>query len=146
MEFPTSMTKGLVGSLFFAVVTILTFSAINFSGLNGATATQGEDNTIQLGVVERQEVYRWSDNSGAINPTLKFIVNTDNIVQIQNPTDEEHEMIIESQPDNELSTSGDIEPNGSGELSFRPNMTGTFQYHCEYHPDTMKGLVEISDG
>jgi plastocyanin len=146
MKFPTSMTKGLVGSLFIAVVTILTFSIINFSGLHGATATQGEDNIIQLGVVEQQEVYRWSDNSGAINPTLKFIVNTDNIVQIQNPTDEEHEMIIESQPDNELATSGDIEPNGSGELSFRPNMTGTFQYHCEYHPATMKGQVEISDG
>jgi plastocyanin len=146
MEFLTSMTKGLVGSLFIAVVTIITFLSINFSELNGATATQGEDNTIQLGVVEQQEVYRWSDNSGAINPTLKFIVDTDNIVQIQNPTDEEHEMIIESQPDNELATSVDIEPNGSGELSFRPNITGTFQYHCEYHPATMKGLVEISGG
>jgi hypothetical protein len=44
----------------------------------------------QLGVTEQQEeVYRWSNDSGAINPTLNFIVSTDNIVQIQNPTDVE---------------------------------------------------------
>jgi plastocyanin len=54
-------------------------------------------------------------------------------------------MIVESQPGNELVTSGDIEPNGSGELSFRPNMTGTFQYHCEYYPATMKGIIEVTD-
>jgi plastocyanin len=106
----------------------------------------GESNTIQLGVTEQQEIYRWSDNNGTINPTLKFIVNRDNTVQIQNPTDDEHEMIVESPQGNELASSGDIEPNDSGELSFRPNMTGTLQYHCEYHPTTMVGTIEVSDG
>ena len=111
-----------------------------------ATNGEGESNTIQLGVTEQQEeVYRWSENNGTINPTLKFIVNRDNIVQIQNPTDEEHEMIVESQQGNELATSEDIEPNSSGELSFRPNMTGTLQYHCEYHPTTMMGTIEVAD-
>jgi hypothetical protein len=112
-----------------------------------ATNGGGESNTIQLGVTEQQEeVYRWSENNGTINPTLNFIVNRDNIVQIQNPTDEEHEMIVESQQGNELATSEDIEPNSSGELSFRPNMTGTLQYHCEYHPTTMTGTIEVSNG
>jgi hypothetical protein len=140
-----------------AVASILVLGILAISGIASIASAQnatggdmtGENMTtgiIQLDVEEQQEVYRWSDNGGAINPTLKFIVNTDNIVQIQNPTDEEHEMIIESQPGNELATSGDIEPSGSGELSFRPNMTGTFQYHCEYHPATMKGPVEISGG
>ena len=108
------------------------------------TSTKG-GNVIQLGVTEEQGVYSWSDISGITNPTLNFTVSRDNIVQIQNPTDEEHEMIIESQQGNELATSGDIEPISSGELSFRPNMTGTFEYHCEYHPDTMKGMIEITD-
>lgn len=108
------------------------------------TSTKG-GNVIQLGVTEQQGVYSWSDISGITNPTLNFTVSRDNIVQIQNPTDEEHEMIIESQQGNELATSGDIEPISSGELSFRPNMTGTFEYHCEYHPDTMKGMIEITD-
>lgn len=108
------------------------------------TSTKG-GNVIQLGVTEQQGVYSWSDISGITNPTLNFTVSRDNIVQIQNPTDEEHEMIIESQQGNELATSGDIEPISPGELSFRPNMTGTFEYHCEYHPDTMKGMIEITD-
>jgi plastocyanin len=106
-----------------------------------ASSGGGGNTAIQLGVTEQQEVYRWSDNNGTINPTLKFIVNRDNIVQIQNPTDEEHEMIVESQQGNELATSEDIEPNSSGELLFRPNMTGTLQYHCEYHPTTMMGTI-----
>ena len=124
------------------------FSVITIGGLHAVTATEEEDsNVIQLGVVEqKEEVYRRSDNdNGEINRILKFIVNTDNIVQIQNPTDEEHKMIVESQPGNELATSGDIEPNSSGELSFRPDMTGTFQYHCEYHPATMKGIIEVTE-
>jgi plastocyanin len=103
----------------------------------------GVSNTIQLGVTEQQEVYRWSDNNGTINPTLKFVFNSDNTVQIQNPTDEKHEMIVESPQGNELASSGDIEPNVSGELSFRPNMTGTLQYHCEYHPTTMLGTIDV---
>ena len=136
----------MADSSFIIIIIIFIFSILTFSGLHAVTATQEENNIIQLGVVEQQEVYRWSDDNGTTNPTLKLIVNADNIVQIQNPTDEEHEMIIESQQGNELTTSGDIEPNSSDELSFRPNMTGTFQYHCEYHPATMRGMIEVTDG
>src|ERR687897_1074381 len=148
MKSLASLFKNMADSLHIIILTMFIFSVITFSGLYAVTATQEDDsNTIQLDVTEQQEeVYRWSNDSGAINPTLKFIVNTDNIVQIQNPTDEEHKMIVESQPGNELATSGDIEPNSSGELSFRPNMTGTFQYHCEYHPSTIRGMIEVTDG
>jgi hypothetical protein len=147
MKFFASLFKNMAGSFHIIILTMFIFSVITFSGLYAVTATQEDDsNIIQLGVTEQQEeVYRWSNDSGAINPTLKFIVNTDNIVQIQNPTDEEHEMIVESQPGNELTTSGDIEPDNSGELSFSPNMTGTLQYHCEYHPNTMRGIIEVTD-
>jgi plastocyanin len=138
------MIKNMADSSFIIIVIIFIFSVPTFSGLYAVTATQEENNTIRLGVVEQQEVYRWSDNNGTTNPTLKLLVDADNIVQIQNPTDEEHEMIIESQQGNEVATSGDIEPNSSGELSFRPNMTGTFPYHCEYHPATMRGTIEVN--
>jgi Cupredoxin-like domain len=143
----TSIIKNMAGLSYIIMITMFIFSAITFSGLHAVTATGEEDsNVIQLGIVEQQEeVYRWSNDSGAINPTLKFIVNRDNIVKIQNPTDEEHEMIVQSQPGNELAASQDIEPNSSGELSFRPNITGTFQYHCEYHPTTMRGIIEVID-
>jgi heme/copper-type cytochrome/quinol oxidase subunit 2 len=143
----TSIIKNMAGLSYITMITMFILSAITFSGLHAVTATREEDsNVIQLGIVQQQEeVYRWSNDSGAINPTLKFIVNRDNIVKIQNPTDEEHEMIVQSQPGNELAASQDIEPNSSGELSFRPNITGTFQYHCEYHPTTMRGIIEVID-
>lgn len=139
-----SVSNNIAGLSAVIVVTMFTFSVINSSGLQSVVANQ-EDKTIQLSVIEQQEVYRWSDNSGSTNPTLELIVNANNIVQIQNPTDEEHEMIIGSQSGSELATSGDIEPNSSGRLLIRPNMTETLQYYCEYHPTTMKGLVELSD-
>ncbi len=137
--------KYMASPSFIIVITIFIFSIGNFSGLHAVTAAQEEGNILQLGIIEQQEVYRWSDSGGSINPTLKLTVNADNIIQIQNPTDEEHEMVIESQSGNELATSGDIEPNSSAELMFRPNITGTLQYYCEYHPATMKGLVELAD-
>jgi plastocyanin len=69
--------------------------------------------------------------------------NANNIIQIDNPTDTKHELVIESN-ETELASSGDIAPDGSGQLTFRPTMTGTFEYHCEYHPDTMKGNIEVT--
>jgi len=44
----------------------------------------------------------------------------------------------------DLASSGDIEPETSGELTFKPAMTGTFEYHCEYHPETTSGIIEVT--
>jgi hypothetical protein len=92
---------------------------------------------------EVDEVYRWADSNGTINPTLKLVANTDNIIKIKNPTDEKHELVIESNG-RELASSGDINPDSSGQLTFKPIMTGTFGYHCEYHPETMKGTIQVA--
>ena len=43
-----------------------------------------------------------------------------------------------------MPSSDDIAPNGSGQLVFSPNMTGTFTYHCTYHPFTMKGTIHVA--
>ncbi|MGA7005539.1 MAG: cupredoxin domain-containing protein [Nitrososphaeraceae archaeon] len=72
---------------------------------------------------------------------MKADVN--NIIQIQNPTNTKHELVIDSQG-KEVATSGDIAPGASGQASFRPNGTGLFSYHCEYHPDTMKGTIKLT--
>jgi plastocyanin len=95
--------------------------------------------TIQISVIEEEEVYRWANIQGT-NPTLKFLTNANNTVLILNPTNEKHEMIIESKG-NEVASSGDIARSSSGQLFFTPNMTETFEYYCKYHPDTMKGIV-----
>ncbi len=101
-------------------------------------------NAIQLSVKEvTSGVYRWINGSnGADNPTLKVFANANNVIKIQNPTDTKHELIIDTGAD-VLPSSDDISPNGSGQLSFNPTTTGTFSYHCAYHPYTMKGTVEV---
>ncbi|MBI5378131.1 MAG: cupredoxin domain-containing protein [Thaumarchaeota archaeon] len=101
-----------------------------------------EAKTIEVSVKEVDEVYKWSDSDGT-NPTINLVVNTDNVLQITNPTDVKHEFVIESNGE-ELAASGDIAPDGSGKMSFTPTTSGVFGYHCEYHPDTMKGTINVS--
>lgn len=57
-------------------------------------------NPIQLSVKEEsRSVYRWTSSSGAINPMLKVLSNTNNTIKIQNPIDTKHELIIDTGTD-----------------------------------------------
>ena len=106
---------------------------------NQTDTSQNPTKTIQISVIEEEEVYRWANIQGT-NPTLKFLTNTNNTVLILNPTNVKHEMII-GLKGKEVASSGDVARSSSGQLFFTPNTTETFEYHCKYHPDTMKGTV-----
>jgi hypothetical protein len=103
-------------------------------------------NAIQLSAKLDNSVnppFRWvNPTSGVINPTLNFKANTNQTIQIQNPTDFKHQFIID-QNGKQLATSGDIAAGSSGQVSFKPNMIGTYGYHCLYHPTTMKGIIQV---
>jgi plastocyanin len=87
--------------------------------------------------------FKWVNNaSGATNPTLMLKANTAQTIQIQNPTQTLHQLVIDLNG-KQIATSGDIPSGGSGQVSFRPNMIGTFGYHCLYHPTTMKGIIQV---
>jgi len=87
--------------------------------------------------------FKWvNTTNGVINPTLNFKANTNEVIQIQNPTDFKHQLIIDFNG-KQIATSGDITPGSSGLVSIKPNMTGAFGYHCLYHPDTMKGIIQV---
>lgn len=124
-------------------------SPVNTSSNNQSSMSTGpmngnNNNSIVLSVSEISGVYKWiNGSSNAENPELNLKANSNHTIQIQNPTDTKHELIIESQG-KEIATSGDIAPSSSGQLSFRPNSTGTYGYHCEYHPETMKGTITVS--
>ena len=114
-----------------------------------STSTDASDSnsssSIALNALElKNETYRWQNTSEAINPTLHLIANTDYLIKIKNPTDTKHELIIGSNG-TELAKSNEIEPDKNGKFTFNANSTGTLEYHCEYHPDTMKGTIEISN-
>jgi hypothetical protein len=106
-----------------------------------------EDNTILLNATEvDEEQYRWTDNSGAENPTFDLVANNEYTVKISNPTDEEHELIIDSNADgktSEIAKSGDIDPKDIVEFKFNTEEAEGLGYHCEYHPDMMNGTITV---
>jgi plastocyanin len=112
---------------------------------NSASQTQQQPTipgAIQLSAKEASGGYRWVNaTNGAINPTMNFAVNTNKTIQLQNPTDTKHQRIIDVR--GKQITSGDIASGSSGLLSFKPGVTGVFQYHCLYHPTTMKGIIQV---
>jgi len=146
---------------FYILLTFMVAAAVLVSGLlygtnqigyqlHVASAAKGSVTNSNAGTTQllsakevKDGVYNWINGSnGASNPTLNFFANAKNIIKIQNPTDTKHELIIDTGAD-VLPSSDDITPNGSGQLVFSPNMTGTFTYHCAYHPFTMKGTIHV---
>lgn len=85
--------------------------------------------------------YRWQ-NADEINPTLHLVSNKDYTIQINNPTDTKHQLIITSSG-KEIATSKEAQPGKNTEFTFNTDLTGNLQYHCEYHPDTMKGTIKV---
>ena len=118
--------------------------ALSSSSTNSITSGQekSSNNTIQLNAQENKGVYTWSNKHGT-NPVLTFKLNVTNVVHIKNPTDSKHQLIITSSG-LQAASSGDVNPGSTGQLSLSPTTAGTFQYHCLYHPTTMKGTIKIS--
>jgi Cupredoxin-like domain len=116
------------------------------------TAEEGEDETAEEGEDETAEgsageMYRWVDSTGAENPDLNIISNTEYTIKIDNPTDEEHELIIDSESAGNTSAiaeSGDIEPGKNVEFKFKAEQVGELGYHCKYHPEMMNGTINVS--
>ena len=140
----------LIGMSYSSHYLVQPISAKKSSSDDKATSTSTDSSasnsssSIALNALElKNETYRWQNTSEAINPTLHLIANTDYLIKIKNPTDTKHELIIGSNG-TELAKSNEIEPDKNGKFTFNANSTGTLEYHCEYHPDTMKGIIEIS--
>ena len=127
---------------------LVSYGSMNTAIASGNKNTTTSDknlpsNTLQLGANEKKGIYTWANKEGT-NPTLNFKQNADNVVQLKNPTNSVHQLIITS-AGKQVASSGDIKPEKSGELSFaNVNQGETLQYHCLYHPSTMKGTIAIS--
>ena len=126
-------------------IAVIVMAVIVFSISGTPTKTPYEKTSItQINAEEVNGIYEWESADSKSNPTLNFVANTNNVMEIKNPTDEKHEFVIESNGE-EVIASGDVDPNMSTKFSFKPDAAGTYEYHCEYHPDTMKGTIIIID-
>lgn len=101
------------------------------------------NNTIILNPQEVNETYRWINSSGGINPTLGIVKGSEYLVKIKNPTDKEHELIIEDAKHSEIAKSKEIQPGKNTEFNFSAEKTGQLNYYCKYHPETMRGIINI---
>jgi plastocyanin len=129
------------------IIALLLLGLVSIYTTNSEAAGQGTSkNEFKLSAKLDNSVnppFTWiNPTDGVINPTLNFKVNTNDVIQIQNPTQTLHQLIIDSNG-KQIATSGDITPGNSGQVSVKPDMTGTFGYHCLYHPDTMKGIIQV---
>lgn len=103
------------------------------------------NNTIILNPSEINGTYRWVNSSGGIDPTLDITKGNAYQFKINNPTDEEHELVIETEKNSKVGGSGDIEPSKNIEFEFKAKNSGELNYYCEYHPETMRGIIKVSE-
>ena len=114
----------------------------NETKLTNTTVATG-NNTILLNPQETNETYRWVNSSGGINPTLGIAKGSEYLIKIKNPTDTKHELIIEDAKHSEIAKSKEIQPGKNTEYKFSTEKTGQLNYYCEYHPETMRGIIKI---
>lgn len=114
------------------------------------TKSSNNNNTIILNAAEvgDEEQYRWVNSSDAQNPTLNIMADKDYFIKISNPTDEEHQLIIDSKADgkpSEIAKSKEIKPQSKNvEFNFKTDQVGELGYHCKYHPDMMNGTINVT--
>jgi plastocyanin len=101
------------------------------------------NNTIILNPSEINGTYRWVNSSGGVNPTLDITKGNEYQIKINNPTDEEHELIIDNEKKSKVGASDHIEPGKNTEFEFKTMNAGELNYYCEYHPETMRGIIKV---
>ena len=105
--------------------------------------------------------YRWIGSNNSTNPTLNITSGGDNQITIKSiqGDPEEHELVISAvaaaaagsgndEEGEELVASDHIEDGSSTAVNFNTadmetNDYQSLEYYCEYHPDTMRGKVQI---
>ena len=100
--------------------------------------------------------YKWIGSNNATNPTLNITSGVDNQIIIKSITGDpvEHELVIEGVSDGgkkteEIISSDEIENGSSTTVNFNSSDIDTgnydsFDYYCEYHPETMLGKLQIN--
>ena len=133
------------------------FLLVNFNEVYSQSEQQQSSNSpIELTAKLIGNDYRWISPNNSTNPTLNITSEVDNeitVKSIQGDT-EEHELIIEGisagddEEDEELVKGDEVEDGSSTTINFNTSDIETsdyqsLEYYCEYHPDTMRGKVQI---
>jgi aspartate carbamoyltransferase regulatory subunit len=117
----------------------------NAQNINGTSTSQATATTFQLTATQVNGTYLWVDNNSMYNPTLMLKANTDNTISVKSLQNdpEEHELIVQSWNNQTYTESEEIESGSFDEVLFNPGNNSSMKYHCEYHPDTMRGTIQV---
>jgi hypothetical protein len=114
--------------------------------------------SIELTAKLVENEYRWIGSNNSTNPILNITSKVDNQITIKSTEGDkvEHELVIEGvsiagsdkddEKGEELAKSDEIEDGSSTTVNFNPTDDNNYQfleYYCEYHPDTMRGKIQI---
>jgi len=150
--------KTFVFVLFAALTALMSNIAVNFDNGNGilmmpgippANAqqpTSAESGIIDLKVSERNGNFVWESGDNMVNPQINMKVNGVYSIQLESMDGNkiEHQLVIQTNDGKELLKSAEISNGETDDFSFTPKTMGTYEYHCKYHPETMKGSIIVS--
>ena len=141
-------------------VVVITLLLISFANMESTFKIYAQEKlanpSLELTAKLVNSEYRWIGSNNATNPTLNVTSGVDNQITIKSITGDpaEHELIIEGVSGKGLKTeeiisSDEIENGSSTTLNLNTTDIDTgnydsFDYYCEYHPETMLGKLQIN--
>jgi plastocyanin len=88
----------------------------------------------------------WTSVNGEVNPELDLKSGTHYTIQIESMDNNNvnHQLIIQTENGKQLTKSAEISNGKTDDFPFTFSDKGKFQYHCQYHPETMHGNIVVS--
>ena len=142
------------------IIIIVALLFMSFANMESTLKTYAQEKvanpSLELTAKLVKSEYKWLGFNNATNPTLNITSGVDNQITIKSipgdPT--EHELVIEGVSGKGLKTeeiisSDEIENGSSTTVNFNSSDIDTgnydsFDYYCEYHPETMLGKLQIN--
>jgi len=105
-----------------------------------------DENIVDLKVSERNGNFVWTSINGQANPDLDLKSGTRYTFQVESMENNNvaHQLIIQTESGKQLTKSDVISNDKTDDFSFTFSEKGKYQYHCQYHPNTMHGNIIVS--
>ena len=105
-----------------------------------------DENIVDLKVSERNNNFVWTSMNGQVNPNLDLKSGTRYTFQVESMDNNNisHQLVIQTESGKQLTKSDVITNDKTDDFSFTFSEKGKYQYHCQYHPNTMHGNIIVS--
>lgn len=102
-------------------------------------------NIVDLKVSEQNNNFVWTSANGQVNPEIDLKLDTHYTIQIESMDNNiHHQLIIQDETGKQLAKSTEISNGQTDDFQFTFSNKGKYQYHCQYHPETMHGNIVVS--